>query len=219
MFIERAITMAEELTRAYTAEELDAAIALRGHQILDRMMNAVLKVRERLERTTRCLNQAGIPYAVIGGNAVAAWVSTVDVGAVRNTRDVDILLRREDFARAIEAMATEGFVQEQAGNVAVFLDGPDGLPSQGIHVLWAGEKVRPHYDSPTPAVESSKVLDGMQIIELEDLVRMKLNSFRLKDQVHLQDFIAVGLIDSTWQSRFSSALAERLQSVLDNPEG
>ncbi len=210
--------MADRLTRAYTAEELDAAIALRGHQILDRMMNAVLKVRERLEKTTRCLNRAGVPYAVIGGNAVAAWVSTVDVGAVRNTRDVDVLLRREDFARAIDAMTTEGFVQEQAGDVTVFLDGPDGLPSQGVHVLWSGEKVRPHYDSPTPPVESTKVLDGMKIIELEDLVRMKLNSFLLKDQVHLQDFVRVGLIDSTWPSRFSLVLAERLQTVLDNPD-
>ncbi len=205
--------------RSISAEELNEAVALHQHDLLDRMMNAVLKVRERLERTSRCLAKANVPYAIIGGNAVAAWVSTVDPGAVRNTRDVDILLRRDDFPRAIDAMATEGFVQEQAGSVTLFLDGPDGLPSQGVHVLWANEKVRPTYESATPSIESVRMLENMRIVELEDLVRMKLTSFRLKDQVHLQDFIAVGLVDTNWLTRFTPALAARLQTVIENPDG
>ena len=47
--------------------------------------------------------QAIVPYAVAGGNAVAAWVSRVDEAAVRNTQDVDILLRRSDLSAAIAA--------------------------------------------------------------------------------------------------------------------
>ncbi len=39
---------------------------------LDRMVRAVEKVRERLLRATGALDAAGLPYAVIGGNAVAA---------------------------------------------------------------------------------------------------------------------------------------------------
>lgn len=205
--------------RSISSAELDAAVALHQHDLLDRMMNAVLKVRERLERTSRCLARANVPYAIIGGNAVAAWVSTVDLGAVRNTRDVDILLRREDFSMAVDAMATEGFVQEEAGNVTLFLDGPDGLPSQGVHVLWAGEKVRPTYESPTPSIESVRMLENMRIVELEDLVRMKLNSFRDKDKVHIRDFMSVGLVNESWLLRFAPSLAARLQSVLDNPDG
>ena len=46
------------------------------------------------------LNQAGIPYAVVGGNAVASWVATVDAGAVRNTRDVDLLGELAEFSCA-----------------------------------------------------------------------------------------------------------------------
>jgi hypothetical protein len=61
--------------------------------VFDRMFAAAEKVRERLNRTCHALESAGIPYAIIGGNAVAAWVATIDDGAVRNTRDVDILLR------------------------------------------------------------------------------------------------------------------------------
>jgi hypothetical protein len=66
-------------------------------EILDRMERAVAKVRDRLLRATAALNQAGVPYAVVGGHAVASWVATVDEGAVRNTRDVDLLVRRQDL--------------------------------------------------------------------------------------------------------------------------
>jgi hypothetical protein len=48
---------------------------------------------------------------------------------------------------------------------------------------------------------------------------MKLNSFRLKDQVHLLDMIGVGLVDQTWPARLPAALASRLQQLLDNPNG
>lgn len=57
----------------------------RGVTILDRMVNAVERVRQRLQRASNVLDAAGIPYAVIGGNAVAAWVARVDESAVRNT--------------------------------------------------------------------------------------------------------------------------------------
>ena len=70
----------------------------------ERMIRAVEKVRERLRRAVAALEAAGVPYAVAGGNAVAAWVSRVDEAAVRNTQDVDILLRRADLPGAIAAM-------------------------------------------------------------------------------------------------------------------
>lgn len=52
----------------------------------ERMTRAVEKIRDRVLRTARTLEAAGIPYAVVGGNAVADWVSRVDEAAVRNTR-------------------------------------------------------------------------------------------------------------------------------------
>src|SRR5687767_10104528 len=76
----------------------------------DRMIRAVEKVRQRLQRAAAVLDAAKIPYAVAGGNAVAAWVSRVDEAAVRNTQDVDILLRRADLERAIIAMTNAGFI-------------------------------------------------------------------------------------------------------------
>ena len=48
-------------------------------------------------------------------NAVAAWVSRVDESAVRNTQDVNILLRRADFDRAKKALEAAGFVHGSDG--------------------------------------------------------------------------------------------------------
>ena len=45
------------------------------------MIQAVEAVRERALRATAALAAAGVPYAVIGGNAVAAWVARVDRAA------------------------------------------------------------------------------------------------------------------------------------------
>jgi len=187
--------------------------------VFDRMFGAVEKVRERLNRTCHALESAGIPYAVIGGNAVAAWVATIDDGAVRNTRDVDILLREEDLDRATEAMLKAGFYREKVMDVIVFLDGPDGKPSQGIHVLSSQRKVKPEYVSPTPRVDQSSVIEGKRIVDLQELVCMKLNSYRDKDRTHLRDMIQVGLIDSSWPQRLEPELASRLQALLDDPEG
>src|ERR1044071_9654504 len=104
-----------------------------GPEILDRMERAVAKVRERLLRATQALNKAGIPYAVVGGNAVASWVATVDEGAVRNTRDVDLLVRRSDLPAVTEAFENAGFVGGSFLDVVMFRDGEQGKPSEAIH--------------------------------------------------------------------------------------
>jgi hypothetical protein len=202
-----------------TPEQLQTLVREQEPFVFDRMFGAVEKVRERLERTCRALEGAGIPYAVIGGNAVAAWVATKDDGAVRNTRDVDILLRDEDLDRATEAMRAVGFHRDKVMDVTVFLDGPDGKPSQGVHILRAGQKVKESYATPTPQIEQSIMIDGKRIVDLQELVGMKLNSYRRKDQTHLQDMIGVGLIDASWPARFEPSLGERLQTLLDDPDG
>lgn len=125
---------------------------LTGDALWERMDRAVEKVRERLERTAKCLEAAGIPYAIIGGNAVRAWVAQADEAAVRTTRDVDILLRRADFPRAIEAMEKIGFVYRHVKSIDMFLDGPSAKARDAVHVIFAGEKVRPEDAVPSPDV-------------------------------------------------------------------
>jgi hypothetical protein len=183
------------------------------------MIRAVEKVRERLMRATAALEAAGIPYAVAGGNAVAAWVSRVDEAAVRNTRDVDILIRREDLERVKTAMAAAGFIYRHAKSVDMFLDGPNAKARDAVHIVFAGEKVRPEYSAAAPAIEESQADAAFRVLSLDAIVRMKLTSHRRKDQMHLLDMIDVGLVDASWLDRMSSELAARLKELLDNPEG
>jgi hypothetical protein len=190
-----------------------------GLDVFERMFRAVELVQERLNRACQTLHEAQVPYAVIGGNAVAAWVATIDDGAVRNTRDVDLLLDEKDLPAATLALQNAGFVRTEVLGTIVFLDGPDGKPSQGLHILLANRKVRPDYVSPSPSIDRTIEINRKRIIELEALVEMKLNSFRRKDQTHLQDMIQIGMIDSSWPSRFPAALGERLQLLIDDPEG
>lgn len=185
----------------------------------DRMIAAVEAVRERLQRATAALEKAGIAYAVVGGNAVAAWVARVDRAAVRNTQDVDILLRRADLDAAAEALAQVGFVRRHVAGIDMFLDGPKAKARDAVHVVFAGEKVRAEYVEPAPDVAESEMADQHRVLSLDALVRMKLTSYRRKDQVHLLDLIDVGLIDASWLSRLPVALAPRLQELLDNPDG
>lgn len=186
---------------------------------LDRMVRAVEKVRQRLLRSTAALDGANVPHAVIGGNAVAAWVSRVDEAAVRNTQDVDILIRREDFPRVKVALESAGFIYGSTMDVQFFLDGPNAKIRDAVHLLMAGEKVKEHYASATPDVSQSLRGDDFSFIELQPLVEMKLNSWRRKDQTHLLDMIGIGLIDATWPSRFLPELGQRLQELLDDPDG
>ncbi len=183
------------------------------------MIRAVEKVRERLRRAATALETAGVPYAVAGGNAVAAWVSRVDEAAARNTQDVDIRLRRSDLPAAIAAMTRAGFVHRHTAGIEMFLDGAQAGARDAVHVVFAAEKVRQDYLEPAPDVAESEATESFRLLALHALVRMKLTSFRDKDRTHLRDLIDVGLVDASWLARLPAELAARLQSLLDNPEG
>jgi len=185
----------------------------------ERMSNAIEKVRQRLLRAARALQQARVPYAVAGGNAVAAWVSRVDEAAVRNTQDVDIILRRADLPAARTAMEQAGFVYRPAASIDMFLDGPDAKARDAVHIVFASEKVRPDYPTTAPDVSEAEETETFRLLSLEALVRMKLTSFRDKNRVHLRDLIDVGLVDVSWLPRLPNSLQPRLQDLLDHPEG
>jgi hypothetical protein len=195
------------------------AVATYADVSWERMSNAVEKVRQRLLRAASVLNQAKVPCAVAGGNAVAAWVSRVDEAAVRNTQDVDIVLRRADLPAARTALEQTGFVYRHAANPDMFLDGPDAKARDAVHIVFAAEKVRPDYSAPAPDVSESEETETFRLLSLDALVRMKLTSFRDKDRVHLRDLIDVGLVDGNWLEKIPAALRPRLRQLLENPEG
>jgi hypothetical protein len=114
----------------------------------ERMEQGIGKARQRLLRAAAALRAAGVCYAVVEGNAVAAWVSRMDESAVRNTRDVDILVRRADFEEIRAALESVGFVYRQvsalgrSGRIDLFLDSAEAKARDAIHIVWAGERSR-----------------------------------------------------------------------------
>ena len=180
---------------------------------------AVDRVEKRIRRVTAALDAAGISYAVIGGNAVAAWVARVDPSATRATKDVDLLVERTDLDRISEVMADLRFQRHDLRRLVLFTDPEEPSKRAGVHLVWANEKVQPSYALPAPSTdETVRDADGFLVIDLPALVRMKLTSFRDIDRVHLADMISVGLIDDSLRAALPNELQTRLAQVATSIE-
>lgn len=180
-----------------------------------RYLMALDEVTDRLRRITRALSEAGVSYALVGGQAVALWVATKDPAAVRTTKDVDILLARDDLPRARAAAAAVGLDYFEVVGVGMFLERGDPNPRKAVHLLWAGEKVRPEYPLASPRLDERISLEaGTHVVSLAGLVRMKLMSNRDQDRVHLRDMIDVGLVGRDLLPALPPELANRLDALL-----
>lgn len=185
-----------------------------------RAERAVENVRQRLLATCRALEAAGVQYVVIGGNAVAVWVGSKDEGAIRNTKDVDVLLNRADLPRAAEAMSAAGFDMAEVDGVTMFLDRKDPMPRRGVHIIFAGEKIKPHDPHPAPeVVKGMRSPEGVDAIELRALLILKLIAFRDIDRVHIRDMLQVDLIDDTLVEQIPAELRPRLEEIRADPDG
>lgn len=190
-----------------------------GEALWARMERAVERVIQRLIKTVGVLEEAKIPYAVVGGHAVRAWVAQVDEAAVRTTRDVDILIRPDDLPAVIEAMTNAGFYYRHTAGLDMFLEQQDGSARDAVHLVLSGQKVKEGDPEPNPDLEPAELTKNFRTLQLSALVRMKLNSFRRKDQVHILDMISLGMVDESWIDRFPTELGRRLKDLLDDPDG
>jgi len=175
---------------------------------------AIERIQRRLQKTAAALDAAGIRYAVVGGNAVAAWVGRVDPGATRATKDVDILVRRIDTPQITAALTGLGFTREDLRDLVLFIDPEEPSKKSGVHLVWASERIRPSYTVLSPSVdESVRDPEGFWVLDLPALVRMKLTSFRSVDRVHIEDMISVGLVDAAVRATLPPELLNRLEQI------
>lgn len=176
---------------------------------------AMERVERRLLRVTAALDASTVPYAVVGGNAVSAWVATRDPSATRTTRDVDLLVNRTELDSVTAALETLAFRRENAGTLTLFVDPEEPNRRSGVHLVWAGEKVRPSNPHAAPlAMERVREKgDKFWLIALPALLRMKPTSFRPLDQAHILDMLGVGLIDDAVRMSLPPDLRDRLQEI------
>jgi hypothetical protein len=180
---------------------------------------AVEAVRERLKRSTAVLDRHGVPYAVVGGHAVAMWVARSDPAAVRNTVDVDIMLRRADLPRAVAALMEAGFEAAHIHGVTLFLDKSDPNPRRAVHIVFAGEYVRPGEPHATPELgHIERSAEGFAVIDLLSLLVMKLTANRDKDRTHIRDMLELNMIPADLAAQLPYDLQARLAAIRASPE-
>jgi hypothetical protein len=183
----------------------------------ERSLMAGERVKERLRRAARAFDEIGLPYAVVGGNAVAEWVARVDEGAVRGTRDIEILIRRADLSTAKAALESTEFMCQEVPTGGVFIDSLTHRPKDAVQLHFAGEKTAAGFLAPN--VDESERAAEFRVATLHAVVRFELIEWRTKHRMHVRDLIDVGLIDRTWPARFPPPLDARLQQLLDDPNG
>lgn len=166
---------------------------------------------EVLNRVAAALREAGIEYRVIGGVAVFLHVAERDELAARMTRDIDLSVNRSDLDRVAEAVRPYGFALRHVAGIDMLVDAAKPSARSAVHLVMAGERVRPSDIAPIPEFTAPvKTSEGILIVPVAELLRMKLTSFRLKDKVHVQDMDGVGLITPDIEAALTVELRERL---------
>lgn len=200
--------------------------AMTGHykamegSLMDRIENHMYELRRKSVTVSQSLQKSGIPHAVIGGLAVGAYLARKDPSLVRTTKDLDILLREVDLVRVSVALQPHGFKYRKVLGIPAFIP-MGGKFRDGVHVVFAGKKVRETDLMSAPELNDKLLTlsaDQVVYLDLVNLMRMKLTSFRLKDRAHVQDFLEAGLITPKVEASLPSNLKARLEEVKDETE-
>ena len=161
----------------------------------------------------KIFSSAGIEYRVVGVLATYFYVEEAAPDAGRLTKDIDIVVRRADLEKIAEAAENFGFRYRHVAGVDMLVRASEPTVRRAVHLVFAGEKVRPEYFEPAPDLGAGRRVRGISLIPLEDLIRMKLTSFRLKDGAHIVDLDEAGLITPEIEAGLSPLLRERLSEA------
>jgi hypothetical protein len=165
-----------------------------------------------LRNLTRRLEEENIPYALVGGMALAAH------GFVRMTQDVDLLMTREGLQTFKEKFEGRGYVLAFSGAQKTFRDTETQVR---IEILITGDypgdgKPKP-VAFPDPAVVFTE-RGGMRVIPIETLIELKLASgisasHRLRDLADVQDLITTLKLPIEFVDRLDSSVQETFRNL------
>ncbi|MBM3740259.1 MAG: nucleotidyltransferase family protein [Acidobacteria bacterium] len=176
---------------------------------------AMFSLFDDLARITEALAAAGTDFELVGGIAVLAHILDRNRSRSFVTRDIDILIGRGSLDRLVEVAESAGYEGRRiVGGYMLIREGQ--TPAEAVHIIFAGERSKSTQPIPHPAVAPVRMqFFGLTVpvAPLEDLVRMKLNSFRAKDIAHLETLDEAGLITATVESALPEDLAGRLRQA------
>jgi hypothetical protein len=165
-----------------------------------------------LRNLTKRLEEENIPYALVGGMALAAH------GFVRMTQDVDLLMTREGLETFKEKFEGRGYALAFSGAKKTFRDTETQVR---IEILITGDypgdgKPKP-IAFPDPAVVFTE-RGGMRVIPIETLIELKLASgmsapHRLRDLADVQDLITTLKLPLEFADRLDASVQETFREL------
>jgi hypothetical protein len=178
--------------------------------------SAMYNLVDELDQIVKLMTQAKVAFEVIGGMAVNAHLVACEQGSrAFVTRDIDLLVQRSDLPTIVEAAEAAGYTARKIVGGHMLIR-PGQQPGEAVHLVFAGERSRSDNLLPHPMIRAENIqLFGVEapVAALCDLVRMKLNSYRAKDLVHLQTLDACGLITPQIERELPAMLKERLDNA------
>ncbi len=175
--------------------------------------NRVNQLFDLAERIERAFSSAGIEYRIVGGLAAYLYIEEVEPDAGRLTKDIDIAVRRQDLEKIANAVEPFGLTLRHTAGIDMLVQAEEPSARRAVHLVFAGEKVRPGYVEPAPELGSAYRVRGVAFNSIPDLVRMNLTSFRARDEAHLKDLDEARLITPEIEGSLPPALLERLGRV------
>ncbi len=169
-----------------------------------------------LQKLSQPLEQAGVPHELVGGLAVFLHVENADSTHSSLTRDIDVLIRRDDLPRVVSIAEQHGFRFRHSAGLDMLLYGDTNSARNAVHLLFVGERVKETQLEAHPRIRPVRSgIHGQEflVIPVIDLVRMKLSSYRDKDRVHVRGMDAAGLIPQEIEHELNEGLRSRLRHI------
>ena len=165
-------------------------------------------VHQTMQRTARHLENAGIPYAIVGGMALNAHHYQ------RTTADVDFLLTKEGFDEFQKQYVGEHY-ERVTGRSRRFVDRSSGIT---IDILVTGHF--PGMGQPGPIAfpdpsEVSEIIDNHSVVNLPTLIVLKLAARRYKDFGDVVELIRANNLDETFLDQLHAAVRQDFIECLE----
>ena len=171
-----------------------------------------------LQNLTRRLDGEKIPYALVGGLALAAH------GFVRMTQDVDLLMTREGLDTFKQKFLGRGYLPAFSDAQKTFRDTETQVR---IEILVTGDYPGDGKPKPVAFPDPSVVFTergGMRVIPLEKLIELKLASgmsasHRLRDLADVQDLITTLKLPVELAESLDASVRETYRQIWKDAQG